>query len=186
MTDFINALNLAYPNASNCLKTDSNSVFWIDEDDTTKISFIVNQSTELVDEEVMLRVNNQHSKAINILCIDGCIFSSADGSRCDCALFDDDKFCFCELKYDVKNTGTASKNLRKARNEQLSNTILSFKSKVDFALFTKLEAYVVLKKRLYPNRTARLSELKKEFWDKHKVEYFEEKDIIFDAPLKSV
>ena len=180
MTDFINKLTLAYPNTPACLETDNKSNFWVSEDTTTKKSFIVRSSPEIEEQKVMLKVNNPHTKDINLLCIDACIYSSADSSRCDCALFDDDKFCFCKLKFEVKNMGTASENLRKARNLQLSNTISSFKSKIDFTQFPKLEAYVVLRKRLYPKQPARLSSLKIEFWDKHQVEYFEEKEINFD------
>ncbi len=184
MTDFINNLISAYSNALNCLESNNKSVFWVSEDAGTRKSFIVHHTPELEDQEVMLKVDNLHSKEINLLCIDACIFSSADSSRCDCALFDDDKFCFCELKFEVKNLGTVSKNLQKARNTQLSNTILTFKSQIDFTQFSKIEAYVVLKKRLYPTKPARLSELKTAFWDKHNVEYFEEKEIVFDVPVK--
>jgi hypothetical protein len=184
MIDFINNLTLVYSNAQDCLETNNKDVFWVGEDNVTKKSFIVHHEPELEEKEVLLEINNPHTKDINLLCIDACIFSSSDSSRCDCALFDDDKFCYCELKYEVQNIGTASKNLQKARNLQLSNTISLFSSKIDFSLFSKIEAYVVLKKRLYPNRPARLSELKTAFWDKHKVEYFEDKEIVFDAPIK--
>jgi hypothetical protein len=102
MTDFINKLTLAYPKAHDCLETDNKSDFWVSEDTTTKKSFIVRSSLEIEEQEVMLKVNNPHTKDINLLCIDACIYSSADISRCDCALFDDDKFCFVNLNLKLK------------------------------------------------------------------------------------
>lgn len=183
MIDFINNLALAYSNAHDCVESNNKNVFWISENTITNKSFIVEHVTKLEDRETMLNINNPHSKDINLLCVDACLFSSSDSKRCDCAVFDDDKFCYCELKLEVQNIGTASKNLQKARL-QLSSTISSFESKIDFTQFSKLEAYVVLRRKFYPNRPARLSELKIAFWDKHKVEYFEEKEIAFDEPIK--
>ena len=94
-------------------------------------------------------------------------------------MFDDEKFCFCELKFEVAKSNNAAPNLNKARNKQLSETIGIFKEKIDFSKFKTLEAYVGLKKEFYPRRPARLSDLKTEFWNKHHIEYFEQNDITF-------
>ena len=186
MTDFITYLTSAFQNTVNCIESDNKNVFWIDENRSTGKSFIAHNILSNDEEDVMIKVNNPLNKDINLLCIDACIFLSSDGSRCDCALFDDDKFCFCELKFEVIKSGNATTNLKKARNKQLNRTITEFRNKIDFSRFSKLEAYVGLKKNYYPKRPARLASLKTEFWNQHKVEYFEEKEITFDVPQKKI
>ena len=186
MTDFITNLTLAFNNTANCIESNNKNVFWIDENPLTSKSFIVQHLVNNDEKDIMIRINNPLTKDINLLCIDACIFSSSDGSRCDCAIFDDNKFCFCELKFEVIKSDNATSNLKKARNKQLNSTITEFKSKVDFSRFSKLEAYVALKKYYYPKRPARLAGLKTDFWNQHQVEYFEEKEITFDVPEKKI
>lgn len=186
MIELINQIKAVYPSKDidSCIERDTNEVFWIDEDDKIGKSFILRTLSNDEDEESVLKIINTYKKELNLLCIDACIFSSSDGSRCDCAVFDDTKFCFCELKFNVTKQKNATENLSSARNQQLDNTITILKSQLNFSLFQKLEAYVAMRKTLYPRTPARLLGIKTAFWDKHQVEYFEEKEIIFDTPLK--
>ena len=77
MTNFINNLASSYPNTPNCLASDKRGDFWISEDEKTKKSYIVPSIPEQEEQEAMLKINNPHTKDINLLCIDACLFSSA-------------------------------------------------------------------------------------------------------------
>jgi hypothetical protein len=73
-----------------------------------------------------LWVSNQNKKQIHFLAIDKCLFfdNPIDPSRCDCALFDENRICFVEIKESNKS------NRRKRRIEaieQLAKTINLFK-----------------------------------------------------------
>lgn len=88
-----------------------------------------------------LWVNNQSQKQIHFLAIDKCLFfdNNTDPTRCDCALFDENRICFIEIKESNKS------NRRKRRGEaieQLSKTINFFKNKgIDFPQFDALVCF---------------------------------------------
>lgn len=86
-------------------------------------------------------VLNPKLKPIHILQIDGCLFTSNDGMRCDFAIFDKITFCFVELKIPL-SIKKASDNRNKAK-KQLLETIKYFKEKVTFTT-KRIEAYVCL------------------------------------------
>jgi len=64
---------------------------------------------------------------------------SSDGSWADCAIFDEEVFCFIELK-DCKNKNIPT-NRRKAK-EQLIATIEFFRENINIK--QKLEAYICI------------------------------------------
>ncbi|MFT6743371.1 MAG: hypothetical protein ACJAVF_004896, partial [Paraglaciecola sp.] len=93
--------------------------------------------------------------------------------KCDFIVFNNDKFCFVELKTNAESEEGVSRNLKKAR-KQLGAIINYFDdNNVDF-LDHEIEAYIVLKNRLYPNDNAGKKALRKSFFDKYKVDLFEE------------
>jgi len=79
-------------------------------------------------------VNNANSP-MNFLKIDSCIYDSTDDTRCDCAIYNHNTFCFIELKCIRPSKFT--KNRKKAES-QLEATI------VDLLRNRTLEAYVSL------------------------------------------
>ena len=53
-----------------------------------------------------LAVLNPVSQAIHLIAIDKCLYSSADTSRCDCALVCDEQIHFAEFKHGVNKRRT--------------------------------------------------------------------------------
>ncbi len=85
-----------------------------------------------------LWVNNLLKKQLYFLAIDKCLFfdKSGEPSRCDCALFDENRICFVEIK--ESNKSQRSKRREKAI-DQLAKTINLFKnSGVEFPQFDAL------------------------------------------------
>jgi hypothetical protein len=89
------------------------------------------------EENGQFKVLNTSKKEIGFIAVDECLFNSSDGSRCDCIIFDDEVFCFIELK-SCKNKNISG-NRRKAKS-QLIATIEFFQEKIK--IDKKLEAYI--------------------------------------------
>ena len=83
-------------------------------------------------------VINHTNSPIDFLKIDSCIYSSGDTTRSDCAVYDNDTFCFIELKC-IKPKNFAKK--RREAEDQLEATIRDFKDK-EIIKGKNLEAYV--------------------------------------------
>ena len=121
-------------------------------------------------------IKNSRQKEIHLLATDQCFFTVTDEKRCDCIVFDDDYYCFVELKLSVKprNFGDNAKEARK----QLGNTIRFFEetSKADFQIFLefKREAYVVMRDHVYPRNIAARKEAHIRFLQEYKVPLFEQ------------
>ncbi len=128
----INSLKELFPNMGekNCFQIISEEKFEIIDNEEEKKCYIL-------EENGQFEVINSTQKEISFLAIDECLFSSADDSRADCIIFDDEVFCFIELKH-CKNKNIP-KNRRKAK-QQLISLIEFFKEKID--LKQKLEAYI--------------------------------------------
>lgn len=116
-----------------CTESTLNKSFFIIDD-------IDNQPAYIIKEKGQFEVINNTKENLNFLKIDDCIYSSADKTRCDCAVFDDSVFCFIELKHcKIRN----QKENRKKADIQLKETIISFKSE-DVIQGKELEAYACL------------------------------------------
>lgn len=103
------------------------------------LEIISSQQFEIIDKEVSrciwqdghsesghLWVNNMSLKDIHFLAIDKCLFFDKDNdpSRCDCALFDENRICFVE----IKEASASNRSKRRAKAvEQLANTINLFR-----------------------------------------------------------
>ncbi|MDF1883321.1 hypothetical protein JHD49_05145 [Sulfurimonas sp. SAG-AH-194-C21] len=118
-------------NFNECLETVNKTHFYIQDGDDQKPAFIVENNGEF-------EVTNNTSSPINFLKTDACVSSSNDNKRCDCAIYNDDTFCFIELKSSKR---TNWKSHRETAEKQLKATILDFKNE-DIAKNKTLEAYM--------------------------------------------
>jgi len=166
---------------NNCHSTDNRRNFLIAEDDAIDKSYIVPNTEINIDFDKCLVIDNPLSKEINHISIDGCFLvpqNGYHGEKCDLVVFDDSKFCFVELKANAESEKQTPRNLKKARN-QLGATINYFDDNdLDFTAHT-LEAYIVLKNRLYPTDQASRKERRKKFFDEYEVDLFEKNEIEF-------
>ncbi|MEA3352319.1 MAG: hypothetical protein U9Q33_00685 [Campylobacterota bacterium] len=116
-----------------CIEKITKEKFFIKDD-------IPNHPAYIVNEKGQFEVINNTQKEIGFLVIDDCVYDSSDESRCDCAIFDESKFCFIELKVcKIKK----QKFNRKKADEQLKETIINFKE-MDITKGKTLEAYSCL------------------------------------------
>ncbi|MDZ7934259.1 MAG: hypothetical protein U5M51_04685 [Emticicia sp.] len=78
-------------------------------------------------EEGNLWAINKSQKEVYFLAIDKCLFfdNNIDPSRCDCALFDESRICFVEIK---ESNQSKRRDRRNKAIEQLAKTINLFKS----------------------------------------------------------
>ncbi len=138
---------------------------------------------ERIDEKQnVFHISNPSAKAIYLLALDGCFFTEIDMKRCDCMLFDDLVICFVELKLDVTSKRQRTEKLRDAR-KQLGLTIQYFKEQTrtltqDFFGF-ELEAYVVMRTRIYPNHRAGKIARRVHFQEEYGVSLYEENEKTF-------
>jgi len=128
----INSLKEIFPHIDEkrCLQFITKKVFEIFDHEEDKKCYIL-------EENGQFKVLNSNQKEIGFIAVDECLFDSSDGSRSDCIVFDDEVFCFIELKH-CKNKNI-SRNRQKAKS-QLIATIEFFKEKIDIK--QKLEAYI--------------------------------------------
>jgi hypothetical protein len=101
-----------------------------------------------------LWVNNMSQKDIHFLAIDKCLFFDKDNdpSRCDCALFDENRICFVEIKV----TNPTKRSVRRAKAiQQLAKTINLFRnSKVNC---NSVEAYICFSNKFPKNSSVDLN-----------------------------
>lgn len=164
-----------------CLSTDERSRFLIEENETTNVSQIIVQGVDPNHPEKCLIVNNPNQDTINHISIDGCFLTPETeyfGEKCDLAVFNNEKFCFVELKTNAYSSSNVGNNLRKARR-QLGATINYFDNEgVDFSNHN-LEAIIVLRNNLYPSNQAGINERRRWFYDEYEVDLFERREITF-------
>lgn len=76
-----------------------------------------------------LQVVNESGRLVHLIQVDGCLYLSAEGRRCDCLLLTTEQVCFVEFKAADSDV-TSGGNLRYARAadcvEQLEQTIKDF------------------------------------------------------------
>jgi len=166
---------------NNCLSVENRVEFLIAEDEATNRSYIVPNSQKNISLDECLIVKNPLQKEVSHLSIDACFLTQQhgySGEKCDFIAFADEKFCFVELKSNATSKKKTRENLKKARN-QLGATIDYFDdNNLDFSEYT-LEAYIVLKSKLYPTDQASIKERRKKFFDKYEVDLFEESEVEF-------
>jgi hypothetical protein len=166
-----------------CLSLDNRLEFYIAENRVTAQSYIIPAFEEYIDVEKCLMVKNTRGENIFHISIDACFLTQQYGylgKKCDFIVFSNYKFCFVELKLNAqsKNKKRVKENLREARI-QLGATINYFDDAgVDFSGYN-LEAYIVMKNKLYPTDQASIKERRKKFFDEFEIDLFEKSEIEF-------
>ena len=105
-------------NLSQCTENIDKKHFFIKDGDDQKPAFIIEKNGEF-------EVINNTDNSIKFLKIDACIYNSNDNLRCDCAIYNDNVFCFIELKNSKR---TNWKSHRESAEKQLKATILDFQN----------------------------------------------------------
>lgn len=118
-------------NLSQCIESINKEHFFIKDAGDQEAAFIVEENGEF-------EVTNNTSNSIYFLKTDSCVYTSEAPKRCDCAIYNDDTFCFVELKLSKR---TQWKSWRKSAEEQLEATILNLKNE-DITQNKTLEAYM--------------------------------------------
>jgi len=120
-------------NFDTCLESVEKKHFFIQDGDDQEPAFIVLDNGEF-------KVINKTDSPIYFLKIDSCVYGSNDDSRCDCAIYNDNTFCFIELK--CIRPSKFSQNRKKAES-QIEATIKDFHNE-EVIQNKNLEAYVCL------------------------------------------
>ncbi|MGB1204394.1 MAG: hypothetical protein ACPG5B_02040 [Chitinophagales bacterium] len=162
----------------NCLSITNRKEFLIaDEEETSRCYIVPEGNTEILIEKCFKVINSQ-SKEIQLLSVDACFLTREydyNGQKCDCIIFSENKLCFVELKTNATSIKKIKDNIKKAI-EQLGCTINHFdENGVDFAEY-QLEAYIVLKPRLYRTSlraTTSKQKRRKKFFDEFEVDLYE-------------
>ncbi|WP_294963592.1 hypothetical protein [Sulfurimonas sp.] len=118
-------------NFDKCVESVDKKHFFIQDADDQKPAFIVEENGEF-------EVVNKTNHPVDFLKIDSCVSNSSDNKRCDCAIYNDDIFCFIELKNSKR---TNWKSWIKSAEEQLEATIEDFKNE-EITKNKTLEAYM--------------------------------------------
>jgi hypothetical protein len=121
-------------NIDDCLETLNKQHFFIQDD-------VKNQPAFIKELDGQFEVYNPTQKEINFLKIDDCLEFDKNSQKCDCAVFDDDTFCFIELKTMTSDKTSTKNKRRKIAQNQLKYTIKNFKDN-EIVKNKTLEAYV--------------------------------------------
>lgn len=125
-----------------CTQNINDKHFFIIDDKQNKPAYIVSNNGEF-------EIINKNTKELCFLAIDDCIYDSTDGTRCDCAIYDDKTFSFIELKHTKR---TSWKNSRETAQTQLETAIKEFEN-LDIISNKKLEAYMCCTCKIDTNYT---------------------------------
>lgn len=108
----------------------------------------------LFDKE--FEVINKNGDKIFFVAMDACLFSSTDGSRCDCIVFNKDTICFIELKKCKKKNLSTNQN---SAEKQLKAT-LDFFHQHNLIKEKKIEAYICVNCRRTGNPLSSLPKVR--------------------------
>lgn len=172
-------LNAAFPQCATnrCLDVENAVEFKIIDTDEGRSTIYRGDSSTL--SYPYFTVINPHSKAINFLAIDNCIYFNCDGKKCDFALYDESVFCLVEIKSALGSASTRRVK-RKEAIQQLRANIVSFKGCLDFGGY-KVEACICVGYKVSsPRSKASNQSLAKDFIDNYDVELFEGNEMIFN------
>lgn len=154
--NLVASLQALFPDrlARNCLDSNDAAHLVVYEGTDGRACF---EALEQTNSVVGFLLKNPDRKQIYLLAVDHCFFEDHEEPRCDCVLFDNQHFCFVELKLNVVKRRRVTQTLKEAR-KQLGATIRFFKTAIqpkseDFFDFT-LEAYVVMQTAVYPRKRA--------------------------------
>ena len=134
-------------NIDDCLELVLQKHFFIQDEDGSSSAFIKYDNGQF-------EVKNDTDNNISFMKIDSCLEFKENYQKCDCAIFNDDVFCFIELKTLESDKSTIKSKRRKKAENQLQYTIENFQDE-DIIKNKKLEAYV----SLTCNRDDKLTEI---------------------------
>ena len=159
----LDSIKAAFPRTEvkACLQTLTDSEFHIYDHETEKRCY-VQVNLEGIKH---FTVKNADKRSVHFLAIDKCLLMDDERTqRCDCAVFDDQTFCFIEIK--TTSSMTQRKKLRREAKNQLKAAINFFRNKVAFDSI-QIEAYVSLLTDLEtrPLNRASLLEETEEFYE---------------------
>lgn len=177
---FIDKIRNTFPDRlkNDCFSVSKLAVDYIQDNKNTQICYFTSGVLK------GFKIENKHTKTINLFSIDGCFFADDDAKRCDGIVFDDIEICFLELKLNV--TTKKGKNKRKRFNDaiiQLENTISFFKNNInDEDTFCKLlpEAYISMNKNSYPSDSASRKRKKVEFLERNSIPLIDKNIKVFE------
>lgn len=151
--------------SNGCLEVENSKEFSIIDESDQKCRII--SPTE---QEFDFRVLNPSLKAVYFLAIDKCLFGDESmHKKCDFALFDNQTFCFVEVKDTYRNR---DKHKAKAK-EQLKTTIELFKALISFDHYI-VEAIISWRYRpIRPAARTGMQEAAVEFRDELNVDLLE-------------
>lgn len=121
----------------NCVSDSTDTTIYIEEKADKRCHLVTDKNT------AHFTIKNKDSQIIHFLAIDNCLLSSSDKQkRCDCAVFNDNTFCFIEIK---RKKGKIGETLREAR-AQIKQSIIFFKKEFTELKKYRLEAFASLGK----------------------------------------
>jgi len=159
-----NRLKEIYPQivSKNCLETITSEVFEIYDCEEEKRCYIATDYGQF-------KVLNSSKREITFLAVDKCLFDDSDEfKKCDCIVFDNDTFCFVEIKACKFKQRKSNK---RTAISQLKFTIEILREKLD--IDKKLEAYLCIGMNPQNPPRASSSDRKLEFIDELNTELFD-------------
>jgi hypothetical protein len=169
-------LNQAFENFSKVFKTELNKNFYIAENEKTSTAYIILKN-EL---DKVFTVENNSLKA-GFIPIDGKFgLLSCGKSHCDFILFNENDFCFIELKLNASSSEErAVRKNRKKAVDQLSSTIDLFDEKLNSNYEDlNLEAYICTP-QIYPRSNTAWQEIQIKFLESKRIELYEQNKKVF-------
>jgi hypothetical protein len=169
-------LSQAFENFSKVFKTEFNKKFYITENEKTSTAYI-----ELNNELDKVFTVENNSLQVGFIPIDGKFGLLSSGkSQCDFILFNENDFCFIELKLNAVSLEerAVKKNWKKAV-KQLNNTIDLFDEKLNANYEDlNLEAYIATPE-IYPRSNATWTEIRINFLESKGIELYEQNKKVF-------
>ena len=136
------AIKNAFPQVeiNDCLQTLTDAAFYIYDHETAKRCYVHNDPERVAHFTVI----HENKRPVHFLAIDKCLLIDSDENpRCDCAIFDEETFCFIEIKTTSSGNERRRAKFRRKAINQLKATIAFFRSHVAFDS-TPIEAYITL------------------------------------------
>ena len=155
-----------------CLQIVAEATFGIAEPDADKGG----KSIVVAKENADFEVENPTQKALNFWAIDDCTFTSAEGKRCDFAIFDDKTFAFAEIKRSGKKQRNAA---RTDATVQLTEMFERCRGKLDFSNYKLLAVIALTFEKSYPIARTRKQDAELSFFNKYRAQLLEGNGITF-------
>ncbi len=121
---------------ANCVEVINDKNFSIKDGEDQEPAFIDYRNGQF-------EVINNTQEEIKFLKVDDCLEFTPNTKKCDCIIFNNNDFCFIELKTLKSTKATTKAKRRKKAEDQLRDTINKF-SNEDIIGTKQLEAYVAL------------------------------------------